>query len=560
MALLYQNIFLYKQINTMKYWFKQAIIYSLDVESFKDDNKDGIGDFMGLKERLEYLAGLGINAVWLLPIFTTPNRDNGYDVSDYYALDKRLGDMSSFVEFLDRAEDLNIRVIIDFPINHTSDQHPWFQEARNNPDSIYRDFYIWSKHKPEHHKEKLILEGQQESNWAYDEASDSYYYHSFYSFQPDLNYTNPAVQREIRNIMHYWLRLGVSGFRVDALPHIVRNKGNLHFEDPHDIVKVFRQNVEEIKNDAILLGESDLEPERYQNFFGNGSEFHMLLNFYLTNHLFLAFAKKEKTPIQHAIHNLPLTRKFEQYANFLRNHDELDLDRLTDKEKEIVLNEFAPEDNMRIFGGGIRRRLPPMMNNRKKLELIYSILFSMPGTPVIRYGDEIGMGEDLTLHGRAAVRTVMQWSNKKNAGFSNSPEENLAKPVIKDGKFGYKHINVEDQQKDPESLLNWMEKLIRIRTKCIEFGRGNYKFLDTGSEKVMAHLSKLDKEISIVFHNFSDHPQDVEVDFGDENIVELYEVFSNEYYDKYEINQSFKIGPLGFRWFKGKLDKNCLAY
>ncbi|MGK7397834.1 MAG: alpha-amylase family protein [Candidatus Cyclobacteriaceae bacterium M3_2C_046] len=541
----------------MKYWFKNAIIYSLDVESFKDDSGDGIGDFKGLKERLEYLSGLGVNTIWLLPIFSTPNRDNGYDVSDYYTIDQRLGDMSSLVEFIDMAEDHNLRIIIDFPINHTSDQHPWFQEAINNPDSKYRDYYIWKKEKPENPDEKLIFKGQQESNWGHDKITDSYYYHSFYHFQPDLNFSNPNVRKEVRNIMHFWLRLGISGFRIDATPHIVRDKGGIVFENPQKILRILRQNVDEIRNDAVLLGESDVAPDEYKFFFGNGTQFHMLLNFYMANYMFLSFAKQDKKPIQYGLNQLPVPNMFEQYANFMRNHDELDLERLNQDELDLVLDKFAPEENMRIFGRGIRRRLSPLLNDRKLEELAYSVLFSLPGTPVIRYGDEIGMGDDLNLKGRKSVRTVMQWADRKNAGFSDAPEDQLVKPVIKDGKYGYSQVNVEDQQRDPESLLNWMEKLIRIRTKCIEFGRGNYNFIETGSDQVMAHSSKMDFEISIVLHNFSDQNQSVQLDLDNLGISELYEVFSDTLYEKHQKNKPIKLNGLGYRWFKGKLSNRC---
>jgi len=537
----------------MKYWFKNSIIYSLNVDLFKDDDKDGRGDIDGLKERLEYVSGMGFNTIWLLPVFSTPGKDNGYDVSDYYNIDARKGNMGTFVEFMDLAEDFNLKVLIDLPLNHTSSEHPWFQEACNNPSSKYRDYYIWSDEKPQDADKKLMFEGQQESNWKFDEKSNAYYYHTFYDFQPDLNYANPEVKREIRKIIHFWLRLGVSGFRVDAVPHVIRNKGHVKLEDPHSVLRGLRQFVEEIKSEAVLLGETDVNPEDYQQYFGNGNEFHMLLNFYLTNYIFLSLARKDKRPIEYSLKQLPPTNLFEQYTNFLRNHDELDLEQLSEKEREEVFKEFAPEDDMRIFGRGIRRRLAPMLNDQQRSRLAYSILFSMPGTPVIRYGDELGMGDDLSLFGRKSVQTVMQWSAKKNAGFSDAEPDQLVRPAIDKGDFGYKHVNVADQQRDPESFLNWMEKLIGTRTKCMEFGRGNFLFLDTGTNCIMCHASKLNKEISVVFHNFSDQPKECAVSLEDHEISEFNEMFADDKYQKLERHAPVKLNPFGFRWFKGKL-------
>jgi len=381
----------------MKYWFKNAIIYSLNIDYFKDDEKDGRGDFSGLRERLEYIAGLGVNTLWLLPVFSTPDKDNGYDVSDYYNIDSRKGEMGDFIEFLDLAENYNLKTIIDLPLNHTSNEHPWFKEACNNVHSKYRDYYIWSKTKPDNESDNLMFKGQQESNWSYDKSSDSYYYHTFYHFQPDLNYANPEVHREIRKIIHFWLRIGISGFRVDAVPHVIRDKGHVKLDKPHDVLKKLRQYVEEIRSDAVLLGETDVDPEMYKEYFGDGTEFHMLLNFYMANYIFLGLAREDKRPIEFGMDQLPQPNLFEQYTNFLRNHDELDLEQLDEKEREEVFREFAPDEDMRIFGCGIRRRLGPMLNDGRRERLAYSLLFSLPGTPVIRYGDELGMGDDLSL-------------------------------------------------------------------------------------------------------------------------------------------------------------------
>ena len=541
----------------MRYWFKNTVIYSLNVDSFQDGNGDGCGDFKGLADRLEYLASIGIKTLWLLPIFKTPYKDNGYDVSDYYHIDDRLGTMGGFMDFMDLASEHSLRIILDLPLNHTSIQHPWFQEARKNPDSKYRNYYIWSKEKPKNEDPKLIFGNQQGGNWKYDEEAEAYYYHTFYDFQPDLNYSNPEVRKEIRRIMHFWLRIGVSGFRIDALPHMIRSKGPVLIKDPDKIVKEFRQYVEEITCEAILLGESDVEPKKYSDFFGHDNKFQMLLNFYLANYIFLALAKKEKAPIEYALDMLPRTNSFQQFGTFLRNHDELDLERLNDSERKQVFKAFAPDENMQIFGRGIRRRLAPMLgNNRKLIELAYSLLFSLPGSPTIRYGDEIGMGDDLSLEGRKSVRTVMQWSNEGNGGFSSAPEKELVKPIIKEGEYGKDMVNVEKQFKDRDSLLNWMMKLIRMRTKCLEFGRGEYLILDTGHPGVLGHCSKIENEIAIALHNLTHQEVTIELDMGKNNVKRLVDVFGDANYEFLNGSRKIKLNPFGYRWFQGRIKED----
>lgn len=538
----------------MRYWFKNTVIYSLDVDAFQDGNGDGWGDFRGLADRLEYIASIGIKTLWLLPILKTPNKDNGYDVEDYYQIDQRLGTMGDLMDLMDMANEYHIRIILDLPLNHTSDQHQWFQEARKNPDSKYRKYYIWSKEKPKNEEKKLIFGNQQGGNWKYDEEADAYFYHTFYDFQPDLNYANPEVRKEVRRIMHFWLRLGVSGFRVDALSHIIRTKGSTVVQDSDKIVQEFRQYVEEISCEAVLLGETDVEPKKYSNFFGHDNKFQMLLNFYLSNYIFLALAKKEKAPIEYALDMLPRTNNFQQFANFLRNHDELDLERLNDTERQLVFDRFAPDENMQIFGRGIRRRLAPMFNNNRQLiELAYSLLFSLPGSPVIRYGDEIGMGDDLSLKGRESVRTAMQWSNENNGGFSSAPKKKLEKPVIREGEYGKDQVNVEKQFKDRDSLLNWMMKLIRMRTKCMEFGRGAYFILDTGHPSVLGHLSQVEEEIAIALHNLSEEEVTIDLDLGDKKVQRLVDVFGDADYGFLNGGRKIQLNPFGYRWFQGRL-------
>lgn len=542
----------------MRYWFKNTTIYCLDVDAFQDGNGDGCGDLIGLKDRLEYISALGIDTIWLLPIYKTPNKDNGYDVEDYYTIDPRLGDLGDFTEVLARAEEHNMRILLDLPINDTSNKHPWFQEARSNPNSKYRDYYIWSKEKPEDPDEKLIFGDQQDGNWEYDKEADAYYYHTFYAHQPDLNFANPDVRKEVRRIMHFWLRLGVAGFRIDALSHIVRSKGHNLIQDPDQLVNEFRQYAEEISCEAVLLGETDVEPQEYKDYFGEDNKFQMLLNFYLSNYIFSALAKKQKAPIEFALNIMPKANRFQQFANFLRNHDELDLERLNESERNEVFSAFAPEENMQIFGRGIRRRLASMFdNNRKLLELAYSLLFSLPGSPIIRYGDELGMGDDLSQDGRDSVRTVMQWSDESNAGFSSAPEKSLVKPVIKKGDFSKDHVNVEKQFKDSGSLLNWITNLIRMRKKCIEFGRGDCHIVDSGHPAVLVHYGKLGKEISLAVHNLSEEEATIEIDLGKDNVKRLVQSFGDQDYDFLKNNDhiyKINVGPLGYRWLEGRIE------
>lgn len=536
-----------------KYWYKNAVIYSLDVESFLDFNGDGIGDIKGLKHSLTYLSSLGVNCLWLLPFFCTPNRDNGYDVKDYYSVDPRSGNLGDFAELLEAAEELGIRILVDLVVNHTSDQHPWFQEARKDKDSKYRDYYIWVEEKPKNSDQKLIFGEQQKSNWAYDEEADAYYYHTFYEFQPDLNFTNPEVVKEIHQIMRFWLKLGVSGFRMDAVPHMIREKGNEQFEkDPFQLLEDLRAFVEEQRKDAVLLAEVDVEPDIYQDYFGDGDRIHMLLNFYLNNYLFLALARKEAGPVVDAIQKLPHCSEKAQMANFLRNHDELDLERLSKEEREEVYAAFAPQENMRIFGRGIRRRLAPMLgNDRKKMELIYSLMFSLPGTPVLRYGQEIGMGEDLSLEGRSSVRTLMQWSNQKNAGFSSVPPDKLVRPTISKGDYSYKHVNVNDQQRDPNSFLNWIKRAINFRKACPEFGRGTCQILDTKNPAVLAHYCQWESNLTLAIHNFSDQEVEITLDLKGVDSGGLIDLFGDQRYEALDLSSGKAcLNGYGYRWFR----------
>jgi maltose alpha-D-glucosyltransferase / alpha-amylase len=533
-----------------RYWYKNAVIYSLHVESFMDANGDGIGDFQGLTRSLDYLAGLGINCLWLLPFFPSPSRDHGYDISDYLNVDPRFGTLAHFVEFLDAAQERGMRVIIDLVLNHTSVDHTWFQEARQNRNSKYRKYYIWRDQKPANPNEDIIFGSHQNGNWEYDEVAGQYYYHTFYQHQPDLNITNPEVRREIQYILHFWLKLGIAGFRMDAVPHMVKAKGNEKFDgDPFQFLRDIRFFVEEQRKDSILLAEVDTEPEEYENFFGNSDQVQMLLNFYLNNHLFLALTRRSAEPIIQALKKLPQTTIKEQMGIFVRNHDELDLERLTDRERQEVYNAFAPEERMRIYGRGIRRRLAPMLgNNRRWMELVYSLLFTLPGTPILRYGDEIGMGEDLSLPERDSVRTAMQWSDEQHGGFSKAKDEKLTTPVIAEGEFSYSAVNVRKQMRDPLSLLNWIERAIAMRKECIEFGYGSYEVVAADHPGVLAVICRYKNGAALAMHNFTEQALTVTIK---KNLEHLVEQFADQEYKPVPENaRKFKLGAYGYRWFR----------
>ncbi len=533
-----------------KTWYKNAVIYCADVETFKDSNNDGVGDFNGMKNALSYLSSLGVNCLWLLPFFDTPNKDNGYDVRDYFKIDDRLGDLGHFAQLIDAAEEIGIRIIIDLAVNHTSREHNWFQQAIKSKDSKYRDFYIWVDEIPNNEEDGIQGKGNKEhAHWQYDEEAGAYYYHTFFPHQPDLNITNPDVQEEINRIMHFWLKLGISGFRIDAAPYMFDEKGHINFkEDPHEVFRHLREFVEMQKPDAILLAEVNLEPDKYQNFFGDEDQMHMLFNFYVNNYMFLSFAREDATPLANALQEIPQTSEREQMAIFLRNHDELNLDKLKEEERQEVFDAFGPDQNMQIFGRGIRRRLAPILkNDRRKIELAHSLLFTLPGSPVIRYGQEIGMGDDLSLEGRNSVRTPMQWSNKKNAGFSDAPEDNLIRKPISEGEYSYKKVNVNDQRRDPDSFLNWVSKAINFRKEFPEFGWGNYKILDTGNSAVLAHYRSSDKGTAYALHNFSDKEVKLKLDL--EETDDIVDIFGNERYDEFDPQtQEVKLSAYGYRW------------
>src|SRR6195256_6071080 len=469
-------------------WYKNAVIYCLSVGTFMDADGDGIGDFDGLMQRLDYLQGLGITALWLMPFQSSPGRDDGYDVSDYYGVNPAYGTLGDFVEFTHGAKQRGIRVIIDLVVNHTSDQHPWFQEARRDPKSRYRDWYVWSDKKPANANQGMVFPGVQKSTWTYDDEARAWYFHRFYKWQPDLDTSNPHVQAEILKIMGFWIQLGVSGFRMDAVPFVIGTKGPRVKKpiEQYDMLRSLRAFLQWRGGDSIIPAEANVLPETDMEYFGkDGDRMHMMFNFQVNQNLFYALAASDCRPLVRALKATMRRPETAQWCLFLRNHDELDLGRLTEEQRQQVFQCFGPEKDMQLYERGIRRRLAPMLNgDRRIIELAYSLIFTLPGTPVLRYGDEIGIGDDLSLPERQCARTPMQWSTEPNAGFSKS--EKPVVPVINDGPYGYEHVNAAAQRRDPDSLLNWTERIIRMRKEVPEIGWGDFKILATRDASVLA--------------------------------------------------------------------------
>jgi maltose alpha-D-glucosyltransferase/alpha-amylase len=541
-------------------WYKNAIVYCLSVGGFMDANGDGIGDFQGLLRRLDYLHGLGITAIWLMPFQTSPGRDDGYDVSDHYGVNPAYGSLGDFVEFTEGAKQRGIRVLIDLVVNHTSDKHRWFQEARRDSKSKYRDWYVWSKKRPTTANQGMVFPGVQKSTWTYDEVARQWYFHRFYEFQPDLNTSNPAVQAEILKIMGFWIQLGVSGFRMDALPFVISTKG-AEVKKPreqYEILRSFREFLQWRVGDSIILAEANVLPNTDLKYFGDeGDRMQMMFNFQVNQTLFYGLASEDTRPLVKAIVKTMPRPATAQWGVFLRNHDELDLGRLSEKQRAVVFKAFGPNRDDQLYGRGIRRRLAPMLaGDRKRLELAYSLLFSLPGTPVIRYGDELGMGDDLSLPERACCRTPMQWSTEPHGGFTKNKKPVV--PVIDGGPFGYQHVNAADQRRDPDSLLNWTERMIRMRKEVPEIGWGELTILDVADPSVLAMRYAWRNNCVVLLHNFAKDPREVAFRTGvaqDENKL-LINLLTSEH-SRAERNgvHNVCLEGYGYRWYRvGGLD------
>jgi maltose alpha-D-glucosyltransferase / alpha-amylase len=543
-------------------WYKNAIIYCLSIGTYMDANGDGIGDFQGLMRRLDYLHGLGVTAVWLMPFQVSPLRDDGYDVADYYGVDPRYGTLGDFVEFTHASKQRGIRVLIDLVLNHTSNEHPWFKEARKDPNSKYRDWYIWSKKKPPRANHGMVFPGVQKSTWSYEEIAKAWYFHRFYDFQPDLNTSNPEVQAEILKIMGFWIQLGVSGFRMDAVPFVIASKG-ANVKKPieqYDMLRRFREFLQWRQGDCIILAEANVLPETDFEYFGaDGDRMHMMFNFQVNQHLFYALASADIGPLVAALKRTKKRPATAQWGTFLRNHDELDLARLTKQQRQTVFDAFAPKKEMQLYDRGIRRRLATMLNgDRRRMELAYSLLFTLPGTPVIRYGDEIGMGDDLSLPERNCARTPMQWSNEPSGGFTKSDKAFL--PVISGGPYGFEHVNAATQRRHPESLLNWTERIIRMRKEVPEIGWGNFEIIPSRDSAVLIMRYDWRNNSALFVHNFDSKPREISFSIGltDENVKSsrLLNLLSEDHSrgDK-QGRHRLVIEGYGYRWYRiGGLD------
>lgn len=534
-------------------WYKNAVFYELNLRAFKDGNGDGIGDFVGLISKLDYLQSLGIDCIWLLPFYPSPLLDDGYDVSDYYQVHPDLGTLEDFKTFVEASHARGLRVIIDLVLNHTSDQHPWFQSARSNPNSPYRDYYVWSNTDQKYLNTRIIFLDTEPSNWTFDEVAGLYYWHRFYACQPDLNYDNPAVQEEMLNVVKFWLDLGVDGFRADAVPYLFEREGTNceNLPETHEYLKRLRRFVDENYPGRILLCEANQWPQDVRLYFGNGDEFHMGFHFPLMPRIFMAIGKEDTSPLVWALERTPPIPDSCQWCTFLRNHDELTLEMVTEEERQWMWEKYAPDQRMRL-NLGIRRRLAPLLDNdRRKIELAYALLFSLPGSPAIYYGDEIGMGDNIWLKDRNGVRTPMQWDGSENAGYSSAPSDRLYTPVIRDGEFDYRAVNVWKQNMQPDSLLNWLRHLIRIRKENPALGSGSLEIIPVRNPGILVYLRRHAEQTLLIIHNLSSnsHQFDVKLDRGIP--FKLVDMITREQTGT-DASGTLKIqlGPQGYRWFR----------
>lgn len=534
-------------------WYKDSVIYQLHVRTFADSNADGIGDFRGLQQKLDYLQELGVTAVWLLPFYPSPLRDDGYDIADYCAVHKSYGTLDDFKAFLATAHERGIRVIIEMVLNHTSDQHPWFQEARSSRDNPRRDWYVWSDTDELYRDARIIFVDTELSNWAWDPVSKAYYWHRFFSHQPDLNYDNPDVREAMWNVMKFWLDLGVDGFRLDAVPYLVERDGTSceNLPETHDIVREYRRRLDESFPGKMVLAEANQWPADVCAYFGHGDEFHMAFHFPLMPRMFMAVKLEDRKPIIEILQRTPAIPENCQWCIFLRNHDELTLEMVTDVERDYMYDEYALEKTMRI-NIGIRRRLAPLMDNdRRRIELLTGMLMSLPGTPVVYYGDEIGMGDNIYLGDRNGVRTPMQWDGHWNGGFSSADPERLYAPLISNPVYGYQAVNVDSQKRSQHSLLSWMKRLIQVRKSTQVFSRGTIEFLHPPNHRVIAYIREYGNERVLAVNNLSSASQAVELNLRKYKGSIPIEMSGKAIFPRVgELPYLLTMGPYQFYWFR----------
>jgi len=533
-------------------WYRDGIIYELHVRTFADSNNDGIGDFPGLMQKLDYLQDLGVDVLWLLPFFSSPLRDDGYDVSDYCAVHPTYGTLDDFKKFLAEAHKRGLRVIVEMVLNHTSDQHPWFIESRSSHDNPKRDWYVWSDTDDKYRDARIIFVDTELSNWAWDPVSKSYYWHRFFNHQPDLNWDNPVVFEEMWKVMKFWLDIGVDGFRLDAVPYLIEREGTNceNLPETHEVIRKLRKRVDESFSDRMLLAEANQWPADVRAYFGAGDEFHMAFHFPLMPRIFMAVKLEDRTPIIEILEKTPSIPENCQWCTFLRNHDELTLEMVTDAERDYMYKVYATDKTMRL-NVGIRRRLAPLMDNdRRRIQMLNVLLMSLPGTPVLYYGDEIGMGDNIYLGDRNGVRTPMQWSGGWNGGFSNADPERLNAPLISNSVYGYQALNVDAQKRSPHSLLMWMKRLLEVRKSTQAFSRGSLEFLLPDNRRVLTYVRVLGDETILVVNNLSSAAQPVELDLRKYEGLVPEELAGRNLFPKItQIPYQMTLGPYQSFWF-----------
>ena len=534
-------------------WYKDAIFYEVHVKAFMDGNGDGMGDFSGLTARLDYVRDLGVDCLWLLPMYASPLRDDGYDIADFYTLHPSYGTVAEFRTLLDAAHARGLRVIADLVMNHTSDQHPWFQASRASATSPFADYYVWSETDQRYRDARIIFVDTEKSNWTWDATRRAYYWHRFFSHQPDLNYDNPAVREAMLNVMRFWLDQGLDGFRCDAVPYLIEREGTNgeNLPETHAVLREFRAVIDrEYGGDRVLLGEANQWPEDVRPYFGNGDEFHMAFHFPLMPRLYMGLRLEERLPIVDIFTHTPAIPPSCPWGLFLRNHDELTLEMVTNEERAFMYYAYARDPDMKL-NLGIRRRLAPLLDNdRRRIELLNCLLLTLPGSPIIYYGDEIGMGDNVHLGDRDGVRTPMQWSRERNAGFSAADEERLYLPVITDAVYGYQAVNVAAQDRTPSSLLNTMRRLIAARRTSPAFGRGSIDFLRPRNPRVIAYLRRSQRDVVLIVANLAASPQPVELDLAAFAGATPVEILGRTRFPTVREQPYFlSLGPHGFYWF-----------
>ncbi len=534
-------------------WYMNTIFYEVHIRAYRDSNADGKGDIPGLISKLDYLKTLGVGCIWILPIYPSPLKDDGYDIADYYDVHPDYGTLTDFKRLVQEAHQRGLRIIADLVLNHTSDQHPWFQASRSDPASKYRDYYVWSDTKDKYTDARIIFLDTEQSNWTYDEKAGKYFWHRFYSSQPDLNYDNPAVREEMLKVMKFWLDMGIDGFRADAVPYLIEREGTNceNLPQTHEILKSIRAYLDANYQDKILLAEANQWPKDVRPYFGNGDEFNMGFNFPVMPRIFMAIREGDSTPIQWIMSQMPEIPEGTQWCTFLRNHDELTLEMVTEDERQWMWQEYAPLPRMRL-NLGIRRRLAPLLDNdHRKIMLANALLYSLPGAPIVYYGDEIGMGDNIWLEDRNGVRTPMQWDDSLNAGFSDAPPEDLFEPVIDEGEYSYKVVNVAAESRDPNSLLNKMKHLIATRKKYPVLAIGKYDFLNLDQKQILTVHRWLGDQHLICTLNLTDQSQSISLDLSEWEGLDVTELLTGRSYPHILKNPyRLELGSWEYLWLE----------